>query len=131
MSKIHLSKKNKLNQWLDSKVNDITIKDKYEITNNNLNPYYGKYENELYFDGKDDTDIQANDIFYLNLIRNVNEKSLNELIKYIDRVLIPPNTNRYHANQLYKKMVDYIIDNNFNYDIFNDETKEYDSINLI
>jgi len=32
-------------------------------------------------------------------------------------ILIPPNTNRYHANYLFKRMVQYSINNNMYYDV--------------
>jgi len=38
-------------------------------------------------------------------------------------IFIPPNTNRYHANYLFKKMVDFSVDNYLFYDIDDPETE--------
>lgn len=40
-------------------------------------------------------------------------------------VLIPPSTNRYHANYLFKKLVDYAYNNNYSYNIYDKKTGKY------
>lgn len=46
-------------------------------------------------------------------------------------VLIPPNTNRYHANYLFKRMVDYAYENDMIYEIGDLETQSYISTPLV
>lgn len=120
---------NTLDKWLDSRT-----RSKLE---NKLVPYYGKYDFENYYE-ENDTDIRACDKINYNLIKmiqdddlNEHDKELNNMEKYIDNILIRPNTNRYHTNQLFKMLIDYTIDNNFHYNIYNDVTNEYEIMSLI
>ena len=46
-------------------------------------------------------------------------------------IIIPPNSNRYHANYLFKKMVDYSIENNMCYGIEDPNFGTYGSHMLI
>ena len=46
-------------------------------------------------------------------------------------ILIPPNTNRYHANYLFKRMVDFTYNNDMLYEIGNPSTQSYDTVPLI
>lgn len=125
----------KITHWLNDKVKDNTISNKYTIFPQTLIPYYGEYTNEYY--KKNDIDLKMNDKFYLNLINSIDEnilkedKELYELSKYIDIILIPPNTNGYHCNQLFKKIMDYSINNKLYYEINNDETNSQELIKFI
>ena len=129
-----------LQNWLDSKVSDSTIKDKYEVNDYNLPPHSNsssRYKNihtfQKYYDGIDDQDVEASDSFYTGLLetmRDTNPKdirkdpqlkfldSINEVYKQDDHklsVLIPPNSNRHHTNYLFKQLVDCSDYNNMNY----------------
>ncbi|ARF09447.1 hypothetical protein Indivirus_1_70 [Indivirus ILV1] len=98
-------KTNKLNNWLDSKT----------IFKNETPPtmYYSTYTKDAYYsDSKNDSDLK-----YLNkkFIDQENEY-------YVDHIYIDPNTNRYHANLLFRMMVDYSYENNFDYELHDPET---------
>ena len=114
--------------WLNDTVDDIFDREQYENTDDILPMYYGKYSLDKYYH-KNDYDLYANDIN----IQDTNNKFID---KYIDdykdyQILIPPQTNRFHANQLFKKMIDCSIDNKFEYKIYDENTNKYVSVPLI
>lgn len=123
-----------LRDWLDSKVLDDEIPDKYSKTTHNIPPYLNRYESDDYFNRyytKDDDDVKTADTFYPDLIDNmlkVNPQDVHSStqLKFLDSIteryeskkfLIPPNTNRHHTNFLFKNLVDYSDMNGYNYEI--------------
>ena len=114
-------------KWLNSKVRDDTIKDIYEINEYTLSPYEGYFDDINYYSPNDD-DLQNNAICCL--------ENNEYLIDYVDSfkdidILIPPNTNRFHCNTLFKQLVDYSIFNNYEYDIYDDLINELRNYPLI
>lgn len=111
-----LTKSYELNRWLDSKVNDPEIRNKWE------NKYFIGYENtEKYY--YIESDILAHDECYAEIINEykkmgtaaaVEEIKSDPLLDHLNNImvysginlLIPPNTNRYHANLLFNQMLD-------------------------
>lgn len=125
---------NRTKFWLDSKVNDKTISNKYEVSDFSLTHYASNYPKEAYYvDG--DQDFDANDKFYYNLLINTNEgdveEGLRQLYQYLDHLFIPPNTNRYHANHLFRKMKDFSLENGFDYKVYEPTIKKYGLYNFI
>ena len=93
--------------WLKLKLN----------VNDDMNYYYiSKYEKEAYYD--------VNDIDEQNKISNENQS-------YTDYIYIEPNTNQYHANMLFRRLIDYSIDNNFTYSIYDDKNNDYIQCDLM
>lgn len=118
-----------MKKWLDANVTDIFPRGIYDETDDALPMYYGNHNFNDYYHVKD-LDRAGNDINLLGLLNNNNdnndydELNKNFIMQYIDSyknidVLIPPQTNRFHVNQLFKRMVDYTIDNNLVYRINN------------
>ena len=121
-------------EWLDSKVSDDTIQNKYSKTSYNLPPHLNRNESIEYFYRyytKNDEDIDTADTFYPNFIdhmRNLNPEDLrnDEELKFLDSIterygkehkfLIPPNTNRYHTNFLFKHLIDVSDNSGYNYE---------------
>ena len=128
-------KKNKMIQWLDSKVNDNTIENKSKVSDNSLKHYMSKYPKYYYYT-EDDIDLNSHNNYLYNLIKGMSREELEndiELLKmnnYMDHLLLSPNTNRYHANSLFRQLLDHSINNEFNY-LLNDENKEKMHFNLI
>jgi len=128
----------KLEQWLDSKVNDKTILIKEEINKNSIPHYQSQYAKSNYYTN-DDTDLKSNNELMFDIINNTKRNKLDKyllpLSQYMDHILLYPNTNRYHANYLFRKLIDTTKNNNYiynnEYNEYNEETNNYKSINLI
>lgn len=128
---------NGVTKWLDSKVNDRMVMNKYQIDDNTLKPYYSHYDKDCYYDNDNDndSDMKNNDKLSVQLIENLTveelkqDKELAKLDSYRDHILLHPNTNRYHANYLFRKLVDYSYDNKLEYLYPNPYKKEL--INLM
>lgn len=136
-----ISNKNKLKhqnveQWLNSKVNDTSISSQYEINEYTIRPYASHYDKITYYI-ENDSDLNANEMILYQLIDNMTDKELsgdtkiNKLSVYMDHILLRPNTNRYHANSLFRQLIDFSYDNNYNYNIYNVNAREYINVNLM
>lgn len=114
---------NQVKKWLDEKV----------FTGYGyINPYYSKYSINKYYE-KGDDDIKMNDRWSRQLTSSLD--SMNsvdiymeypELLRkrvYNDHILLDPGTNRYHANMLFRQLVDYTISNDLN-NLINIDMKE-------
>jgi hypothetical protein len=127
---------NKIDIWLDEKVNDKYIDNKYYTTNYTLKPYTSHYDFNTYYKDND-MDINASNKKLYDCITNSSKNDLEDndfiynLSLYIDHLLINPNTNRNHANTLFRQLIDYSFDNNFDYNLFNYNSNEYELINLM
>lgn len=153
----------KVERWLDSKVNDRYVESIDEETPGFPPRYY--YRNRTmeeffyYYTGLDDTDIKASERFmswleptpYLNSLLEIYKKEEDEMddewksankekesqknrFKHLPDqiiILIPPHTNRYHANYLFKQLIDYGIKNNLFYGVTNLKTGERSTVPLI
>jgi len=91
-----------IESWLNSKVNDQDV-EKYKVNEYTIKPYYSQYDMSNYYK-PNDTDIKANSL-------NYDEK----LSEYDDHIFLYPNTNRYHANMLFRQLTDYAYNRNFDY----------------
>jgi hypothetical protein len=132
---------NNLIRWLTSKVNDDTIHSIYDDSEYTLNNFLNEYEyiddyTEFYNDGDIDmvlnTDPLINDKSMSHLVeryrpasffkqdtwaksnKKVKVKELSNDNRSID-IFIPPNSNRYHTNYLFKKLVDESLKNDMYY----------------
>jgi hypothetical protein len=106
----------KYKKWLDSKVGDITITNKMEIFKNTITPYKSKNDILTYYENDDDFDDQYEELHdYIIYGGSLDSKKILDVSKYIDHTLIPINTNRYHANYLFRQLIDYAIENNMKY----------------
>jgi molybdenum cofactor biosynthesis enzyme MoaA len=146
------SRETKVNTWLNSKINGNEIESIYDVGDHCMpkkkKPY--KVQFEEYYD-KDDTDIKASAKYIIEIINELKENNeledndyYNELDFYMERyendendendenneILIPPSSNRHFANNLLKNMIDYSIDNNFDYKIQDEETEDIYDMNL-
>jgi hypothetical protein len=110
-----------LNDWLDRRVlNPDAVNDynSYELRTENEQPLYPS--SVYYLDN--DEDLQRSDKFYPEMLTHLDacepevlnsNKEISSLNQYIHhysdnkKVLIKPNTNRFHANLLFRKLVDY------------------------
>ena len=117
-----MSKQEQIEKWLNEKVNDKTL-DKYGINEYTIRPYSSKHELYCYYK-QNDSDMRANNA----LVQNDESSRLRE---YNDHILLYPNTNRYHANSLFRQLIDHSYDNNFDYELYNDETSKYDRVNIM
>jgi hypothetical protein len=61
---------------------------------------------------------------------SIDNKCLKEFPEQID-ILIPPHTNRHHANYLFKRLVDYCITHDLFFNIFNTKTGKVTRVPLI
>ncbi len=153
--KLYPKRINRMQKWLNSKVNDCTIKSKYDYHKDTLDPYLKKYENikifRNYYKENNDTDILNSDQSYLFIINeekkhNFEEFKNDEFLLFLDhhveryrsedgekekQILIPPNTNRYHTNYLFKMLVDCSDFFELTTNIYNPKTREIELIPLI
>lgn len=149
--------KTKLNNpcqmWLDSKVDDMSIKSIYDINYDfPNNTDYHKY----FLDPNQDQDIKASDkrmIKMVNCIMKIDDilddseddefldiqEHIVFLNKHIQRymiedksveILIPPSSNRFHVNKMLNLMIDYVHENNMSYDVI-DENGNSDKCFLV
>jgi len=108
----HFNKEYKVKTWLKDRIK--SFDSKHGVTNNTLKPYTTESKNfNTYY-----CDKELNDQVYLDIIEHGINKNeyLNKLSEYVEKyddgkILIPPNTNGYHVNHLFKKMVDIANDN--------------------
>lgn len=127
---------NKLEKWLNSKVNDKTVSSKYEIDEYTIKPYDSHYDKNTYYT-ENDSDLKASETILYQLINNLTDEELNEnteiskLSPYADHILIRPNTNRYHANLLFRQLIDVSYDNNYDYELYNANMDEQINVNLM
>lgn len=113
---VYKNSSNSISVWLDEKVNDSSIPNKYEITQYTLDSYKTEFNDINKYYTKDDDDFESNSLDYLLLTKD--KSLLNHVDTYEEgNILIAPNTNRYHCNQLFKKMIDYSIKNKLEYKI--------------
>jgi hypothetical protein len=85
--------------WLDSKVNDEDV-DMFSCNEYTVEPYYSVYEKSEYYN-HNDSDTKS------KLVSdNIDDP---ELEKYNDHLFIYPNTNRYHANMLFRQIIDFSL----------------------
>lgn len=140
------NKRNKIQQWLNSKVNDEYILTKYDNNNNTIG--YPKNEiNDIYYFYKyyteDDQDVKNSypydidnkfiekykkGILPINYIQNIDSDfDINKYSNMIDSIdiYIPQHSNRYHTNYLFKQLINYSDKNELFYELPNtlDETK--------
>lgn len=139
-----------VNEWLDSRVTDPedTHMQKQRVPTLSMNVYH------RYYKGDTDQDIKSSDNFSISLLDDMKRNSPQEIRsdkhltlldtvteRYTDNsnkdkstiksVLIRPDTNRHHANFLFKRLVDFCDNNDFNYCSLNPSTYEYETMNLI
>lgn len=103
-------KENKLETWLDTKVknNDLVV------------PYASIYMKDAYYFKDTELDID----------KNSNEHIINT--DCLDHIYIDPSTNRYHANMLFRMLVDYAYESDMDYILHDPETtKPYLKFNLM
>lgn len=86
--------------WLDKKVNDNSIRSKYNRDYYPINEWHPDRIG-LYY--PDTTEFKLDPL--------TPKEAREDYGKY--QVSIPPNTNRYHANLLFKQLVNYSEDNGF------------------
>ena len=123
-----------MQHWLESKTNIGSCR--YDMSLDFGKEYFGTFDMsdmERYYDQITDYDIfntDCNDLILHESFTNNNnsdnvchtpyeEYISNRFEKYIDgdnviTILIPPGTNRYHANYLFKRFMDIIVDEKFN-----------------
>jgi|SaaInlStandDraft_4_1057021.scaffolds.fasta_scaffold01572_8 hypothetical protein len=109
-------------RWLNKKTEHMP----YEYHRDILPPHpINPKEHYDYYYSNNDTDEKASDVFYINLLNSIKQSNPRELKRdkhlamintYIERygkkkILINPNTNRYHANHLFKNIIDYVETN--------------------
>lgn len=133
------STERRVQQWLDSKVNDELVVGKYDVERYHIGQ--GEYNPDMFdrYYNKDsgDQDVAASDTSYITLVdtEKLHVKKLDDQLAFIDKsveryeqesVLIPPHSNRWHANHLFKQLVDYCASNKLLF-----ETEEGDVEHLI
>lgn len=116
--------------WLNKKIN-VDSGNHYNNSNGNYNKYY--LDPEIDQDVKSSKVLNNHMINLVNCFKKCNEifdddddddaeikNNLMELDKYIERyyfdntkieILLKPNSNRYHVNQLFKSIIDHVHDN--------------------
>lgn len=111
---VKMPTKDPLNKWLDSKTafpNEIPPA-----------PYTSTYTRDAYYGNeKSDSDLK-----YLS------KRKFNYDPEYQDHIYIDPTTNRFHANMLFRMMIDYAYEHDFDYVLHDPETKKpYHKFNLM
>ena len=102
---------NRLEKWLDTKTKDDTLPD----------PYYSTYQKEAYYSNQD---IDLKNSSKITVPENNAD--------YADHIYIDPKTNRYHANMLFRMLIDYAYENDLDYELHDPETKKpYLKFNLM
>ena len=124
---LNICKSKNIKDWLDCKVNDNLIDDKYIVNESTIKPYKSKSQSVKSYYIDDDDDFYADEIDLIITTKN------KKLMPYVDKfdtkhLFIPPNTNRHHCNQLFKKLIDYSYKDTFN--ILN-KNGSYDSSRLL
>jgi hypothetical protein len=114
-----MKKNSNLVQWLNtSNKNKDTV-----------DPYKSCYNINSYYMIKKEKDIDL--VNYKGPISASNSNSENE-DPYMDHIYIDPTTNRYHTNMLFRMLVDYSYNNEFDYSLHDPETNEpYANFNLM
>nr|QBK88858.1 MAG: hypothetical protein LCMiAC01_05400 [Mimivirus LCMiAC01] len=137
-----------MKEWLNSKIADPDVEDLYSEDGSCL-PFthhiiklrdYNKYYTNK--DKDQDQDVLASDDSYIQKINEYNKNKENNKnnkhLEYLDKrmeiytnkkIFIPPNSNRYHANYLFKKMIDF-SERDYNYNKDGDGTM-YNKIEYI
>jgi len=108
-----------LERWLNSKVNDKDISNIKTIYDYSLRPYRSQHCFEAYYITTEghDSDLTANDPYYTNMLQYFDIKDIQDdpelykIARYVDHIFLYPNTNRYHANYLFRQLIDYTITN--------------------
>ena len=132
-----LDKQILIQKWLDSDIDcctdDIPIYDNSKYDIDKMHKYYLEDDQDINFDNisllkiieqsKKDNCMDE----YLSMLDCSVEKYVDSINKSITKVLIKPETKRYHANNLFKRLIDQVENNNFKID-FEDES--YDVINV-
>ena len=142
----------RVQKLLNSKIDDEMVETVYSEDGECLPLYLNEIEDSKIFNkyyDSNDQDVQANEEIYVSLLNNLRkddpeelnrDKFLLHLDKFVERyrstknnldILIPPNTNRYHTNYLFKKLVDYSIDNNCIYSHIDQKTGDIYPLDLI
>ena len=136
-----------IESWLDSKVNDPVITDIFDP--NYLPTVYSRHpihvnDYHLYYLDENDTDLRASKRFmvyrdiepemenYVDKFRSNTRDEWNTHENENDKdVFIPPHSNRYHANLLFKRLMDYCVNNNLTYKCRNPYTGNIEEVPLI
>ncbi len=122
-------------EWLNSKVNDKSVS-KHGFDDNTQVQYYSHYAEDVYYNDND-TDLRHDDKSYKGIISTMTNQELTDdpvlgkIAKYVDHLLLYPNTNRYHANSLFRQLIDFSYDNKFEYDLYDPETGTIEGVNLM
>jgi len=125
-----------MENWLNNKVDDVTVTTKYDIDEHTITPYKSHHEKDMYYT-HNDTDIMAHEKGLYQMINDVtdeeleNDPQLENLILYDDHILLCPNTNRYHANSLFRQLVDFSHDNDYVYDTYDTTTHKQTKFHLM
>lgn len=111
---VKMPTKNPLNKWLDSMT---AFPEEIPPM-----PYNSIYTRDAYYgNGPCDSDLK-----YLS------KRKFNYDPEYQDHIYIDPATNRFHANMLFRMMIDYAYENNLDYILHDPETKKpYHKFNLM
>jgi len=121
--------RSKFNNWLKSIVNDKYINNKYQLGSHTLQPLsLRKNHFYRYYRPDNDLDVYHTDESMIYLIKQDEDDILNDFIEEYTtdnqqniNIFLPPNTNIYHANHLFKKMVNNCNQNNYIYKISSDK----------
>lgn len=104
-----VKKKTDLEIWLDTKVKK-----------NIVEPYSSIYNRDAYYHLQD-----------IDMI-NYDMSNHNVNTEYMDHIYIDPSTNRYHANMLFRMLIDYAYESDMDYTLNDPETrKPYLEFNLM
>lgn len=123
---IPIKRENAVESWLNSKVDDKDM-EKYNVNDYTIKPYNSQYEMSYYY-MSDDTDVKADNT---TLKEYYDCNKCDQLGSYNDHVFIYPNTNRYHANLLFRQLIDYSHSNNLNYELCDEITFEIDKLDIM
>ena len=135
--KSQLSSNVRFEKWLNSKVNDDRISSKYEKSEYSITKYIKPRLNfNNYYNSSNDIDVKYNDEYFGAMLDyelyNSEELFDNDLYleglnlccqKYVldeknYNMIIPLNSNRFHCNMLFKRLVDYCKLNGCSYDYY-------------
>jgi hypothetical protein len=110
-----------MENWLNNKVNDKYL-GQYDM-NSSVMIYDSKYDKVVYYE-VGDSDMLAID-------KNDVGQEDYEIYKYDDSLFIYPNTNRYHANLLFRQMIDFSIGNNMTFLVKSGKDNDVLNIDLL
>ncbi|MCJ7637675.1 MAG: hypothetical protein MUO21_09330 [Nitrososphaeraceae archaeon] len=128
---VKIPMKNPLDKWLDSKT---AFPDEIPPA-----PYTSIYTRDAYYGNEPSSVRPSHSVAHPGRdessdsdLKYLSKRKFNYDPEYQDHIYIDPLSNIFHANMLFRMMIDYAYENNFDYVLHDPETKKpYHKFNLM